>query len=134
MIADGRNDLLFLDNAPSHLDILQEGLKNIKLKFLPKNTTSRLQPWNAGIIENVKHKYRKLLIHYILARIDSVNPTATEIIKDVIILKVIKWIQTLWADVSKKTIKNCFGKCGFGNPNVVADQELLQELSSYVTV
>ena len=42
MIAEGRNDLLFLDNAPSHLDILQEGLKNIQLKFLPKNTTSKL--------------------------------------------------------------------------------------------
>ena len=51
MIAEGRNVLLFLDNAPSHPDILQEGLKNIKLEFLPKNTTSRLQPCDAGIIK-----------------------------------------------------------------------------------
>ena len=43
--------------------------------------------------------------------------------------------------MSEKTIKNCFEKCGFGNPNVVADEtvdhefeELLQELSSDVTV
>ena len=83
MIAEGRNLLLFLDNAPYHPDILQEGLKNIKLEFLPKNTTTRLQPCDAGIIKNFKHEYRKLLIRYILARIDSVNRTATEIIKDV---------------------------------------------------
>ena len=43
--------------------------------------------------------------------------------------------------MSEKTIKNCFEKCGFGNPNVVADEtidyefvELLQELSTGVTV
>ena len=81
------------------------------------------------------------MIRYILARIDSVNRTAREIIKDVTILKVIEWIQTSWADVGKKTIKNCFEKCSFGNPNVVVDdtvdhefEELLRELSSDVTV
>ena len=90
MIAKGKNFLLFLDNALSHPDNLQEGLKNIKLQFLPKNTSSRLQPCDTGIIKNFKHKYRTLLIRYILARIDSVNQTASEIIKDVIILKVIE--------------------------------------------
>ena len=43
--------------------------------------------------------------------------------------------------MSEKTIKNCFEKSSFGNPNVVADEtvdhefeKLLQELSSDVTV
>ena len=43
--------------------------------------------------------------------------------------------------MSEKTIKTCFEKCGFGNPNVVADktvhhefEEHLQELSSHITV
>ena len=119
MIAQGRNVLLFLDNAPSHPDILQEGLKNIKLEFL--NTTLRVQTCDSGITKNFKQKYRKLLIR-------------------LTIMKVIDQIQTSWA-VSEKTIKNCFGKCGFGNPNVVADEtvyhefeELLQELSSDATV
>ena len=81
------------------------------------------------------------MIRYILARIYSVNRTATEIIKDVTILKVIKWIQTSGTDVSEKSIKNCFEKSSFGNPNVVADEtvdhgfeELLQEVSSDVIV
>ena len=41
----------------------------------------------------------------------------------------------------EKTIKNCFEKCGFCKPNVVADEtvdyefeELLQELSSDIKV
>ena len=89
MIAAGRNVLLFSGKAPSHHDILQESLKNIKLKLLSKNTTSRLQTCNADINKNFKHEYRKLLICYILARINSINRTATEIIKDVTILKVI---------------------------------------------
>ena len=90
MIAEGRNVLLSLDHAHSHPDILQKGLKNIKMEFYLKNTKSRLQPYDPGIIKNFKNKYRKLLIRYILARTDSVNQTAT----DVPILKVIEWIQT----------------------------------------
>ena len=53
MIAERRNVLLLLENAPSHPDILQEGLKNIKLEFLSKNTTSRLNPCDAGIIKTL---------------------------------------------------------------------------------
>ena len=54
---------LFWDNATCHPESLQSSLTNIKLVFLPKNTISRLQPRDASIIPNVKHKYRKLLVH-----------------------------------------------------------------------
>ena len=37
-------------------------------------------------------------------------------------LKFIEWIQTSWANAREKTIKNCFEMCGFGNPNVVAEE------------
>ena len=42
--------LLFLDNAASHPETIQGNLKNIKPVLLPKNTTSQLQPCDAGII------------------------------------------------------------------------------------
>ena len=42
--AENRKVLLFIDNTPSHPETLQGNLKNIKLVFLPKNTTSQLQP------------------------------------------------------------------------------------------
>ena len=60
-----RKIILFLDNATCHPETAQAGLKNIKLVFLPKNTISRLQPLDAGIIRNFKHKYRKLLVRYV---------------------------------------------------------------------
>ena len=49
-----RKVLPFLDNAPSHPETLQRNLKNIKLVFLPKNTTSQLQYCDSGIIRNFK--------------------------------------------------------------------------------
>ena len=42
MKLQNRNVLLFLDNATSHQESIQKSLTNIKLVFLPKNTTSRL--------------------------------------------------------------------------------------------
>ena len=44
--------ILFWDNATCHPETAQAGLKNIKLVFLPKNTTSRLQPFDAALIGN----------------------------------------------------------------------------------
>ena len=56
--------------------------------FLPKNTTSRLQPLDAGIIQNFKVKYRRRLVKYVLAGINEYS-SATQIIKDVNILMAI---------------------------------------------
>jgi hypothetical protein len=49
-----RNILLLVDNVSSHQ--LEEGeeLSNIKLYFLPPNTTSHLQPIDQGIIRSFK--------------------------------------------------------------------------------
>ncbi len=44
--------LLLVDNAPSHPTVI--GLTNICVEFLPKNTTSLIQPCDAGIIKNLK--------------------------------------------------------------------------------
>ena len=52
----GRKVLLFLDNATSHSNLQ---LCNVKLKFLPANTTSILQPLDQGIILAVKRNYSK---------------------------------------------------------------------------
>ena len=39
-----RKIILFHDNAPYHFETLQNNLKNSELIFMPKYTTSRLQP------------------------------------------------------------------------------------------
>ena len=112
MKLQNRNVLLFLDNATSHQESIQKSLTNIKLVFLPKNTTPRLQPLDAGIIRAFKLKYRKLLIKYVISRVDE-NMRGPDIIKAVDVLKVIGWVKSAWEEVTPDTIKHCFEKCGF---------------------
>ena len=67
----------------------------IKIIFLLKNATSRLQPLNAGIIQNFKVKCWKRMIKYVLARIQE-DASATQIVKGVDVLVAIRWIQLAW--------------------------------------
>ena len=76
-----RKDLPFVDNAPSHSKNLQGNLKNIKLVFLPKNSTSQLQPCDTGVIRNVEVKYRKQLLKRVISRIDD-GKKASEIFQE----------------------------------------------------
>ena len=62
MNQEKRKVILFWDNATCHSETAQAGLKNIKLVFLPKNTTSRLQPLDAGIMRNFKKKSPNLYV------------------------------------------------------------------------
>ena len=45
---------MFVDNCSSHPDI---EASDIKLVFLPPNTTSKLQPMDGGVIQAVKTNY-----------------------------------------------------------------------------
>ena len=86
-----------------------DSFSQIKIIFLSKNITSRLQPLDVGIIQNFKVKYRKRLVKYVLARINEYLST-TQISKDVNILIVIRWAQEAPKEVTGTTIKNCFEK------------------------
>ena len=57
-----RNIILFLDNAPCHPPSLTDMLSNIKVAFLPKNTTSHIQPLDAGIIKVWMVYYKRRLL------------------------------------------------------------------------
>ena len=84
--------------------------------FVPKNTTSRPQPLDAGIIQNSKAKYQKRLVKYVLARIQD-DACATQIVKGVDVL-VGNWrLQEAWKEVTNLTIKSCFKKCSIKRDN-----------------
>ena len=62
--------LLFLDNAPCDPDL---NMSNVRLIFLPPNTTSVFQPLDLGAIKTFTEFYRKRLLRHIIASADSVN-------------------------------------------------------------
>lgn len=99
-----RKILLLLDNAPSHPCV---ELSNIELMFLPKNTTSIIQPLDMGIIKALKAHYFNALVDsigYDMLSQDS-DCIHSPNIKDAILL-----ISIAWDNVSKETIKHCFEK------------------------
>lgn len=110
MTAERRQILLFLDNAASHPRELQ--LRNIKVIFLPPNSTACCQPLDQGIIKNFKTWYRSLILKHVLARMDSVE-SATALVKSINLLDIVYLIKKAWDKVTPTTIINCFRKAGF---------------------
>ena len=111
LVAASRSVALLLDTAGCHLPDIVEKYSNIKVIWLPPNTTSKLQPLDLGIIQNFKTHYRKLLLRYVLSKIDDCE-TASEVAKSVNVLKAIRWVASAWSCVREETISKCFRKCG----------------------
>ena len=135
-----RKVILFWDNATCHPETVGTELTNIKLVFLPKNTTSPLESLDAGIIRNFKQKCRKLLVKYVVSRIGE-GRTASQVMEDVHVLRAITWLQTAWKSVSTEIIQYCFKKCDFdvvSTPDRIDQvdtefEDLLKQLSSEAT-
>ena len=111
---DNRRILLFMDNAPCHPEGLDDKFPQIKIIFLPKNTTSRLQPLDLGIIQTFKLKYYKRLLTHVVSKIDECS-SASEVCKSVDVLQAIRWTAMAWNDISESTIIKCFIKAGILN-------------------
>ncbi|XP_065837915.1 tigger transposable element-derived protein 4-like [Oscarella lobularis] len=110
MSSQGRKVLLFLDNASSHSHNLD--LSNVKIQFLPANTTSVLQPLDLGKIQNMKCHYRSQILRSVLSKID-LSASATEIAKSITVLDACHWIKTAVSKINPETVQKCFHKAGF---------------------
>jgi hypothetical protein len=99
-----RKILMFVDNCTAHNNIPH--LENIKIHFLPPNTTSTLQPLDQGIIKNFKTMYRKEIVREVLECIGEVPCKIS-------ILTAMEMVHKAWENVSAQTIANCFRTCGF---------------------
>ena len=101
--------LLLLDNASPHV----AGLKStpppghIRVAFFPANATSVYQPLDQGIIQNLKHHYRKKWIRWMIAFLDrGLDPHARMNIS-----YTVSWVTQAWkTSILDQTIKNCFIK------------------------
>ena len=108
----GRKVILLLDNFRAHESAVAEleampygsGLTNIEICWLPRNTTSRLQPLDQGIIASFKAKYRKRWITFMLEQHEiGRNP-----LRFMNVLKVVQWSIQAWDEVTATTITNCW--------------------------
>lgn len=90
-----RKILLTVDNCCAHPNI-SETLTNIKLVFLPPNTTSVLQPLDQGIIKNFKVHYREILLTKKLIKIDEKKDF------QLTVLNALEYIRSAWDNVTKK--------------------------------
>lgn len=107
-----RKVLLIMDNCSAHVllaelpDRIQ--LRNTTVFYLPPNTTSKLQPCDAGIIRNLKAYYRRSFNRLLWQHMEDnvANPDKMDI------LQAIRLVVPAWKDeVKPATIANCFGHC-----------------------
>ncbi|XP_047200519.1 tigger transposable element-derived protein 6-like [Hippoglossus stenolepis] len=104
--------LLLVDNCTAH-DVKNTTLRNIRLEFLPKNTTSILQPCEQGIIRTAKAYFRKEMAHSVLCHTDEGSRvTAVDIADKISLLDAVLMLRDAWADVEASTIRNCWRKGG----------------------
>lgn len=85
-------------------------LSNVKLSLLPPNTTSQLQPCDAGIMKSFKAHYRRQFIEDLYTSIEYYNE-----VKIVEVKTAIHMVRRGWTYVSIDTIINCWAKVNIIN-------------------
>ncbi|GBC10563.1 hypothetical protein RclHR1_09720005 [Rhizophagus clarus] len=100
----GQRVLLLLNNCSSHkLNGLT--LRYTDVHFLPPNTTSKIQPMDAGIIMAFKKHYHHFHIHLLLRHVEAGN-RAEDLRMDV--LQAIRFIIQAWGEINSEIIRNCW--------------------------
>jgi len=107
--------VLLLDNAPGHPPGLEEDLEAefnfIKIKFLPANTTSILQPMDQQVISNFKKLYTKHMFQRCFDASSFTSLTLREFWKDHYhILHALQVIAMAWDEVSVRTLNAAWKK------------------------
>ncbi|XP_006009662.1 tigger transposable element-derived protein 2-like [Latimeria chalumnae] len=104
--------VLLLDNCPAHppAESLKTSDGNIKVFYLPKNTTSKIQPLDQGNIVNFKKAYRKELVKELVASDNSI----TDHLKKYSLKDMMYLADKSWKSITRSCIENCWMK-GLGD-------------------
>ncbi|XP_064083041.1 tigger transposable element-derived protein 1-like [Macrobrachium nipponense] len=106
------NILLLLDNAPGHPPHLADLNPDVKVVFLPPNTTPILQPMDQGSIAAFKANYLRITFGQAIAALDA-DPELSlrEFWKRYNILHAIKNVSSAWETVMAKCMNGIWKKC-----------------------
>ena len=107
-IKQKREILLLIDNAPSH--IVDDSYSNIKVQFLPPNTTSQIQPLDQGVIRVTKCHYRKMICEMYLDGIEN-KIQAKQIMRNIDFVIACQTLVKAWNLVTVDLITKCFTRC-----------------------
>lgn len=111
-----RRVLVLIDNCSAHgSEESLPPLDNVEVRFLPPNTTSRLQPLDAGIIASVKPRYRKYLYEKALDCLDA----SVSIIYQLDQLTAMRAIQKIWEELPASVMEKCWNYTGLVAAEVV---------------
>ncbi|GET61134.1 tigger transposable element-derived protein 4-like [Rhizophagus irregularis DAOM 181602=DAOM 197198] len=122
MLRENQHIILLIDNARCHESENINSLSNVKVHFLPPNTTSFFQPLDQGIIYSLKAQYRKLLCQNRIQAYDFYEE-GDPIPPPIDIFDSINLIADAWKKVSKKTILNSWARAGILPNNNMEDSE-----------
>ncbi|XP_068247804.1 tigger transposable element-derived protein 1-like [Palaemon carinicauda] len=131
--------LLVLDNAPGHPPHLDDFHPDVKVVYLPPNTTSLLQPMDQGVIANFKKYYTRRTYRMALKAVDS-DPEMTlrSYWKSYNIFNCVKNIDASWREVTEVNLNAvCRSLCSqFVNDFRGFDQESINKeiLSTLVSL
>ena len=118
----GSKAYLLMDNAATHTlphDALvwQSGqlrgftFGNVVVVFLPPNTTSVVQPLDAGIIKAFKAGFRRRHVSWIVEELEGADDVQVNKVRPNV-KQTIEWVRHAHREVSASTIKNCWRKAG----------------------
>jgi len=111
MSIQNRKVLLLLDNAPSHIAVEGE-YSHVEVHMLPANTTSKLQPMDAGIIAAFKRRYRYRHMTNAIERDENGEIDIYTVDQ----LTAMKWSIEAWKDINSRIITNCWN-----HVNIIGD-------------
>ena len=106
----GRNFALFVDNcsALGSVETLPE-LRSVTVLSLPPNTTSKVQPMDAGVIAAIKLRYRLMHTERDVDMVDECDGKRKFSKKDVLtMLTAMQTLRTVWQNLPPDIIENCW--------------------------
>ncbi len=105
--------MLLVDNCSAHSEDAGEGLTNISVAFLPPNTTSVMQPLDAGLIRALKAHYRRLISQLILNKMDETKESisAMTLARKISLHDGVIMLDQAWREIKDASVRNCWSKC-----------------------
>ena len=113
-----RRVILLLDNCSAHgSEESLPPLDNVEGIYLPPNTTSKLQPLDAGIIASVKTRYRRYQYERALDCLDANESNIYKLDQ----LTAMKAMRRIWDELPASVIEKCWNHTALVSAQVVRD-------------